>query len=418
MTTTKNILKYCVLAGLFLIPFIPFIVPKAMFFPFIAGKGFVFRILIELIFGLFVALAFTEPSYRPKLSWLTKSLLLFTSIILVADLFGVNSYKSLWSNYERMEGFVLIAHLLLYYVVASSILNTRELWNKYINTILFSSAMMSIYGMFQVFGLATINQGGTRVDGTLGNAAYLAIYLVFNIFLCLYMMADSFLPKWQKWTYGVVAVIELIVLYFTATRGAILGIIGGLMVTAILVLWKERENVVVKKSFSYLLAGLGLFVIVFFLFRNAEFVKNNQVLSRFSTLSFAEFKTQGRYFVWPMALSGIADRPVLGWGQENFNFVFNKYYDPNMFGQEEWFDRTHNVVLDWLVAGGVLGFASYALIYVALMYYIWRKESTLKTSEKGILTGLILAYIFHNMFVHKVLKPVELFTQKHFQVIV
>lgn len=399
MTTTKNILKYGVLAGLFLIPFIPFIVPKAMFFPFIAGKGFAFRILVEIIFGFFVALAFMDPAYRPKLSWLTKSLLLFTSIILIADLFGVNAYKSLWSNYERMEGFVLIAHLLLYYIVTSSVLNTKDLWNKYINTILFSSAMMSVYGVFQIFGWATINQGGTRVDGTLGNAAYLAIYLVFTIFLCLYMMADSLRPKWQRWVYGLVVVLELIVLYYTATRGAILGIIGGLMVTAVLVLWKERENVVVKKSFTYVLAGLGLFVVVFFFFRNTDFVRNNQVLSRFSTLSFSEFKTQGRYFVWPMALSGIADRPVLGWGQENFNFVFNKYYDPDMFGQEEWFDRTHNVVLDWLIAGGILGFVSYALIYAALMYYIWRRESSFRISERAILTGLILAYLFHNMFV-------------------
>jgi len=100
-----------------------------------------------------------------------------------------------------------------------------------------------------------------------------------------------------------------------------------------------------------------------------------------------------------MALKGIAERPILGWGQENFNFVFNKNYDPQMFGQEEWFDRTHNVVLDWLIAGGILGFASYALIYVALFYYIWRKDSTLKSSEKSILTGMLVAYIFHNMFV-------------------
>jgi tetratricopeptide (TPR) repeat protein len=100
-----------------------------------------------------------------------------------------------------------------------------------------------------------------------------------------------------------------------------------------------------------------------------------------------------------MALKGIAERPVLGWGQENFNFVFNKNYDPQMFGQEEWFDRTHNVVLDWLIAGGILGFASYALIYIALLYYVWRKESTLKYSEKSVLTGLIIAYVFHNLFV-------------------
>lgn len=399
MTTTKNILKWVVYVGLFIIPFIPFIVPKTMFFPFIAGKGFVFRIVVEIIFGSFVTLAFLEPIYRPKLSLISKSLLVFTSIIFLADIFGVSAYKSLWSNYERMEGFVLIAHLLLYYFVVSSVLNTKDLWNKYINLTLVSSVIMSFYAILQLSGKYAINQGGVRVDGTFGNAAYLAIYLVFTIFLSLYMLLDSSLPKWQRWSYGAVVLLETIILYFTATRGAVLGLIGGLFVTAILVMWKERENKIVKNAFIGVLGGIAVMVLCFFAFRNADYVKNNQVLSRFSTLSFSEFKTQGRYFVWPMALKGVAERPVLGWGQENFNYVFNKYYNPQMFGQEEWFDRTHNVVLDWLIAGGVLGFASYALIYVALLYYVWRKESTLKSSEKSILTGLIIAYVFHNMFV-------------------
>ena len=399
MTTTKNILKWIVFGGLLIVPFIPFIVPKTMFFPFISGKGFALRVLVEIMFGAYVSLAFIDPIYRPKMSWITKSLLLFVSIIFLADIFGVSVYKSLWSNYERMEGFVLIAHLLLYYFVVSSVLNTKELWNKYINLTLASSTVMSFYAVLQLAGELTINQGGVRVDGTFGNAAYLAIYLVFTIFLSLYMLLDSSSPKWQRWVYGGVVILETVILYYTATRGAILGLIGGLTITAFLVMWKERENKIVKNSFIGLLGGVAVLVLCFFAFRNADFVKNNQVLSRFSTLSFSEFKTQGRYFVWPMALKGIAERPVLGWGQENFNYVFNKYYNPQMFGQEEWFDRTHNVVLDWLIAGGVLGFASYVLIYVALLYYIWRKESTLKSSEKSILTGLVIAYVFHNMFV-------------------
>lgn len=399
MTTTKNILKYAVLTGLFIIPFIPFIVPSAMFFPFITGKGFTFRILVEIIFGLYVLLALIEPSYRPKISWVTKSMFLFVFIVLVADVFGANPYKSLWSNYERMEGFVLIAHLLLYYIVSSSILNSREIWNKYFNTTIGASVVMSLYAVFQLLGKFQINQGIDRVDARLGNASYFAIYLVFHIFLSLFMIIEEGTKKWQKWTYAGISVFELIILYFTATRGAILGIIGGLLITGILIIWKERENKMLKKAGYSLLGALAVLVLGFALLKNTSFIKTSPVLSRFSTLSFSEFKTQGRYFVWPMALSGIAERPVLGWGQENFNFVFNKNYDPGMFGQEEWFDRTHNIVLDWLIATGILGFLSYSLIYVALFYYIWRKHSELKISQKSVLTGMILAYIFHNMFV-------------------
>lgn len=399
MQTTKNIIKYVVLGGLFIIPFIPFIVPSAMFFPFISGKGFTFRIITEIIFGLFVVLAFMDSQYRPRMSWITKSVLFFTGAVLLADLFGVSVYKSLWSNYERMEGFVLIAHLALYYIVVSSMFNTKAKWVQYLNVYIGASAMMSIYGLLQAAGKITINQGSTRVDGTFGNASYLAIYLVFTIFLCLYFMIDSSRAKWQRWSYAVVGIVNIIVLYFTATRGAILGLIGGLVLTGIIVAIKEKDNAWVRKLAYGILGAIAIVIVGFISIKNTDFAKNNQVLGRFSSLGINEIKTQGRYFVWPMAIKGFVEHPVLGWGQENFNYVFNKYYDPRMYGQEQWFDRTHDIFLDWLIAGGLVGLLSYLALYAALLYYIWRKGSVLKLSEKAILTGLVAAYVFHNIFV-------------------
>ncbi len=399
MTTTKDFLRYIVLGGIFIIPFIPFIVNGSLFFPFITGKGFTFRIIVEIIFGLFVVLALVEPKYRPRLNWITKSILLFLAVIFLADLFGENPYKSFWSNYERMEGFVLLVHLGLYYIVLSSILNTKELWNKFIDTNIIASSIMIFYGLLQLQGTFNINQGGARVDGTFGNAAYFAIYLVFNIFLAIYMLSNSKIENWKKWFYSIFVFLGTVMLYFTATRGAILGFIGGLVVTGILIAWKERENLYIRKISYWTLGIIAGLILVFLAVKNTSLVQNSPVLSRFSTLSFSEFKTQGRYFVWPMAIEGIKERPILGWGQENFNFVFNKNYNPGLFGQEEWFDRTHNIVLDWMIAGGILGFVAYSLIYAALLYYIWRKESELSFSEKSILTGLLVAYVFHNMFV-------------------
>jgi hypothetical protein len=132
MKNTKNILSYIITGGIFLVPFIAFIVPSNMFFPFITGKGFAFRILAEILFGLFAILAFMDAEYRPKFSWITKSILFFVGTILLADLLGENVYKSLWSNYERMEGFVLVAHLLMYYLVISSVLNTASRWKQFL----------------------------------------------------------------------------------------------------------------------------------------------------------------------------------------------------------------------------------------------------------------------------------------------
>ena len=182
MKNIKNVVYYSILTGLCVVPFIPFIVPSTMFFPFITGKGFTFRIVVEIIFGLYALLALYSPEYRPKDSWITRAVLAFTAVIFLADIFGQNPYKSYWSNYERMEGFVLTFHLLLYYIVVSSVLDISN-WKKYLNLSIFASGLMSLYGIFQVLGKATINQGGVRIDATFGNASYFAIYLVVNIFL-------------------------------------------------------------------------------------------------------------------------------------------------------------------------------------------------------------------------------------------
>lgn len=393
----KNILKWGVIGGLFAVPFVPFIVSSSMLFPFITGKGFAFRIIIEIVAALYVLLALLDVEYRPKLSLITKAVLVFTGIIFIADLFGENPAKSLWSNYERMEGFVTIVHLALYYIVASSVIHTREWWDKFWNTSLIASAFMSAYGLFQLAGWATINQGGVRVDATFGNASYLAIYIVFHMFLAASFFLNAKEKMWQ-WIYGALFVVQGIILYFTATRGAILGFIGGALITVGIIAWKERANPKIRKISIGLGLSVALLLAIFVGIKNTPFIQKSPVLSRFATLSFAEIKTQGRYYVWPMAIEGFKERPILGWGQENFNYVFNKNYNPLMYAQEQWFDRTHNVVLDWLIAGGLLGFLSYLSLYGALLYFMWKK-SDFTLEEKAVFTGFLSAYFFHNFFV-------------------
>jgi O-antigen ligase/tetratricopeptide (TPR) repeat protein len=317
----------------------------------------------------------------------------------VADLFGQNSYKSLWSNYERMEGFVLVFHLFLYYFVTSSIFKSAKDWKRYFNVSIFASFLASIFAVAQLLGMFTINQGGDRLDATFGNATYFAIYLVFHIFLSLFYIADSSTKKIQKYVYSLVVFLELFVLYFTATRGAILGVIVGLIVSSLYIAFKEKENKLLRKISYIVLVSIFVLVAGFISIRGTDFVKKSPVLSRFATIGFNEIKSQGRYFVWPMAVKGFVERPILGWGQEGFNYVFNKNYDPRMFGQEEWFDRTHNVFLDWLIAGGILGLLAYLSMYAAMLYSIYKAGPELNQTDRAILVGMIAAYVFHNMFV-------------------
>ena len=79
-----------------------------------------------------------------------------------------------------------------------------------------------------------------------------------------------------------------------------------------------------------------------------------------------------RFAIWHMAFEGLLARPITGWGQEGFNYVFNKYYDPTLWGQEQWFDRAHDVFLDWLVAGGVPALLLFLALFVSSVVALYR----------------------------------------------
>lgn len=396
---SNNQLRYIILTGLFAIPFVPLIVSSSLFFPFITGKAFVFRTIVEIIFACYLVLAIRERSYRPKFSWILVALIFFLLAMGIADIFAENSYKAFWSNYERMEGYITLLHLGVFFLVMGSILKNQKIWNKLLATSLGASTIMAIYSFFQLAGKININQGGVRVDGTLGNASYLGIYMVFHIFFA-GLLFFRFQKYWQRILISLITIMNLAVLYFTATRGAILGLLGGAFITFVFLVLKSEKGNKIRKVAGVGVLGLAVFVGLFLAVKDSSLVKTNPVLSRFASLSFSEVKTQGRYFVWPMAWKGFVERPILGWGQEGFNFVFNKYYDPRMYKQEPWFDRAHSTPLDWLVAGGALGFLSYTFIVLALLFYLlWSRNEDFSKNEKAVMFGLVSAYIFNNLFV-------------------
>jgi len=394
----NNFLRGLVVSGLFLVPLVPFIITGSLLFPFITGKAFAFRIIVEITFVAWLILALRDVNFRPRFSWILGALAIFVSIIALADIFGENFSKSFWSNFERMEGLITLLHLFAYFLVLSGTFLKENLWRGFLWANVGASVLMSFYGLLQLGGKIFINQGGVRLDGTLGNAAYLAGYMMMNIFFAIFLFVRSENKKKSAWWFTPILLLQLIILYQTATRGAVLGLLGGLLVSTILLVWKERENKVIRKISIGALVGVIVIIGGFFLIRNTDFVKESPVLARFN-LSPSEIKSQGRYYIWPMAWQGIKEKPILGWGQENFNYVFNKYYNPKLYAHEQWFDRAHSTPLDWFIAGGFLGFASYISIFVFALWYLWRRDEQMTFAEKSVLTGLLSAYFFQNIFV-------------------
>ncbi|MSR71054.1 MAG: hypothetical protein EXS50_00060 [Candidatus Taylorbacteria bacterium] len=400
----KTFLRYSIIGGLFLIPFVPLIRTDALFFPFITGKNFSFRIIIEIISALWVVLFFASKKYRPKFSWIGVAMTLFVIIVGIADIFSENPYKSFWSNFERMEGWITMIHLLAYFFVASTVLDSEKLWNRLFNASLISSAIICFYGFFQLVGKIVINQGGVRLDATLGNAAYLAGYMLIHVFITFIMMWRHRKSGWAISIYSALLICQLIIIYYTATRGAILGLVGGVICALTLYVFLDffhfkSENKKLRRVLATLLVCIVIVGGIFWKYRHTPFIANNPVLSRIASIS--SDTAAPRVMLWSMAYRGFTESPktiFIGWGQESFNYVFNKYYNPKMWNQEQWFDRAHNVFFDWLISAGALGLLGYLSLFFLLFWYIWRINK-LSLLEKSLFSGLLVGYFFHNFFV-------------------
>lgn len=407
---TKNIIKWSIFAGLWAVLLIPFYVANSMFFPYISGKNFVFRIIIEIIFALWVYLAVIDAKYRPKFSWISVSVGIFVLIMAIADIFAVNPMKAIWSNYERMDGFITLLHLIMYLFVFANVMKTEKIWMWFLRSSLITSMFMIIFVIKE--WMAT---GTARVSVTLGNPIYVAVYFMFNLFFALILLYKDVIinsvnsqkqfkaifSNWLTYVYLFAAAICFFGVWRTSTRGVILGLLGGLIVTSIIISVFEKKNKFIRNSFIGILAFIVIIIVGFFAMKNTSFVKNDITLNRLAQISWNDVAGQGqaRQYVWAMALQGVAEKPILGWGQDGFNYVFNKYYDPRMYAQEQWFDRAHNTPLDVLVAGGVLGLLTYLSIFVASLYVIIKKKNNFSATEIGLIIGLLAAYFAQNIFV-------------------
>jgi O-antigen ligase/Flp pilus assembly protein TadD len=399
-TQLEKILKYIALGSIFVLPILPFIVSSSLFFPFITGKNFFFRIVVEVGFFAWAVLALLDARYRPRFSWIFGALAGLVVFVTFADFVAAPSFfKAFWSNFERMEGLVTILHLLAYFVVVASMCKTEKIVDWLLRTTIGASVIVGFYGLFQLAGFITINQGGVRLDATFGNATYLAVYMLVHLFLTAWMLYRDKEIGALRFIYGGVALLQFIVLYHTATRGAILGFLGGVTLTALIFLVRGKKTN--PRIFKYSLGLLGVFVLLgagFFTLRATGTLPEGGPLARLGSISLTERTVESRFLIWQTAWEGAQERPVFGWGHEGYMYVFSEHYNPEMWKQEPWFDRAHNVFLDWLIVGGFPGLLLYLLLFAIALWYVWKSEA-FEFVEQALLTGLLAGYFFNNLFV-------------------
>jgi O-antigen ligase len=417
--------------------------------------------------GLYVLLLCSNwQEYRPRWSWLSAAVAIFLASFTTSTFTGVDPYHSFWDNHERMLGLFTIAHYILYYFICASFFKTKEDWFKALKIFLIAGTGVMMVGILQVGNPNfLLNQGSDRIIGTLGNAIYIGGYGLFLVFVALILFLHQKKEKfdWQsalliqipsiitllfalnsrfnpseearvslmwigyiivfiaiqaviqfflylrkseclwKWFVAIDGVIAFLGLLFSGTRGTLLALFVAIFIALVWYALILKQ----KPKLRLVCGGLALsgIIVVGLLvaFRTSPVVLKIPAINRLANTSVDTIVSGPRIIAWKIAVESVKDRPVFGWGPNNFFFAFNKYYNPRSLEYsygETWFDNAHNIILNTLSVQGIVGLVSYICIFIAGIAVLIVGYRRSKEPHMMVITSVFLiAHLLQNITV-------------------
>ena len=432
----EKILLYGIWTGFALILLTPFVVTPQTIFPYVVGKALYSRVIIEIVFGFWTLLAFLRPAFRPPRSRLLILFAIILGVTTLAAFYGVSVQRSFWSSYERMQGVVDLIHWFLFTVVLVSTVRTVRDWRILLNFNLGFSLMMALLAVGQKYYFSDapfLIWDLQRVGTTLGNPIYLGMYVMVNIVVALGFLAQSFIPvatpaasppsesmgerrrkrnrmsppavtlarlrlHIRRIFWVSVVLIDLWALGLTASRGPLAGLVTAVGFLAVLsiVLGNTRIARVATVGLTSLL-GAGFLLTLLLSFRPSLFPPDTVFSSLFSNRSSGVWE---RLAGWQVGLKGFADKPMLGWGPENY-IVISGRYAAGLSGHMPLFDNAHNKLVEELTTKGLFGLLSYLSLWTFTFCVVARAARGMDFRERilTLFVGAALAgHFVQNQF--------------------
>ncbi len=414
--------------------------PHALF-PYVVGKALWSRTLIEIAFGLWIVLVLRDSSYRFPKSWTLAVLGIYVAIALLATVFSVSPTRSLWSTFERMQGWMDLAHWFTFVVVLVSTHRTWAHWRTLLNFNLGVSIVIGLLGLTQFFDIQIFDylQYKDRLDITLGNPTYVGGYMLVSFFIAAAFLVESLLdrsaaetrgrtvdrrrrrraqqsggpsaiPEERLWrTFWIAAIVlSLVMVFLSGTRSAAVALTAGVLAFGIgYAIWGRslplRKATIVV---TIVMAALASVVVVIVLVRAGSDTERidapGAMIERLLNTGVRDRSVEGRIAAAQVGVDAFLDRPVLGWGPENYSVGYDRNVGPETFARGTIsFDQAHNKLIEELTTKGLLGLLGYLAVWASMAAVFFRKARHLSPSKQAfafLLGAALIVYFTQNFF--------------------
>ncbi len=393
-------LKAIVYVGVYGGLLIPLMFVPVVIFPFVFSKLIFFQILIGLTLPAYIILAWVEPQYRPRWTPLYCAIVAYYVALLISVIFAVDPLRAWWGNQERMNGLFTLLHFFAWFTMAASLLKTWSQWKKLLIYEVILGGIGAIVALLQIpFPNLLMFPAGARPGGLLDNPIYMAAYQIFNLFFIVLL----WLKTKKNWGFRiflvVMAVLDLVAFISAQSRGALVGLFAGIGIFALTYAIMTPNKKAKKLVIGLAVAAVAIYGLIFAL-RNTAFIQATP-LNRLTNISVT---TETRFIAWKIGWQGFLERPLTGYGLDDFHILFNAKYNPKSLENgyyETWFDRAHNTVIDMLSMTGLFGFLTYFAIFGALFYSVIKayRHKWIDIPTASVFIALPVGYFVQNLFV-------------------
>ncbi len=361
-----------------------------------------------------------------RLTWRTPLLLptLATVLIyLVSTAFSVTPYTSFFGSYQRLQGtFTMLSYITVFLIILDR-MRTRAQVDRFITTLILNSLPIALYGFVQHFQRDPLPWGGNvtkRVASNMGNAIFVAAYLIMCVPPTLSRVVDAFrsilhdeetgtADVLRAATYIFIVAVQILAIYYTKSRGPLMGLLLGLGVWGFLGLillqrnsWQNNPSGD-HRRWRWLWVGILLLTVVasalFFSINPGgplhEWAADDPAIGRLANVLAPDTGTgKVRSLIWqgafkmilphaPIQFPPTANNPdwrpdpfngirlLIGYGPESMYVAYNSFYPPLLGHYESRTaspDRCHNETLDSVVITGLLGLGIYLWVFISVFY--------------------------------------------------
>ncbi len=389
-----------------------------------------------------------RPAPEALVTWRTPLVLptlILVAVYMISSLLSVAPRTSLLGSYQRLQGAYTTFSYIVIFLLMLQNLRTRTQFDRLVNLVILNSLPIAMYGMLQRATADPLPWGGDvteRVAGNMGNAIFIAAYLIMTFFLALGKIADAVASVLTSDEVRLVDVVRtagyilialmngFVVMALSGSRGPQLGMLAGLFfIVLLLAQLLRRKKLRLLLTLGWIGAGLagGVFLVLLNMpdFKAFDGLRQMPILGRLGTaLSFTEGTNAVRNLIWEGASELVAPhdplvfpeqpsgsfmicagpdnkdacnaiRPLIGYGPESMYVAYNRFYPPELAHFEARNaspDRSHNETWDALVITGVFGLLAYMFLFGSFFYFGFKWIGLVRTRfEKILFPSLLVA---------------------------